>query len=72
MMAELVDSFIEYCQRDTTRDTLLNKLVDPAMSFLEKRYRWCVQALQLLLVLAVLQTLALAVILVRVVRASPA
>lgn len=68
MMAELIESFVEYCQRESTKDVLRSKLVDPAMTFLENRYRWCVTALQLLLVLAILHTIMLAVLVVRVFR----
>lgn len=59
MFAELIEGLVKFCEQEDTQTLLEHKLLDPMVQFLSKRYRWCVNALQLVLALAILQTVLL-------------
>lgn len=70
MFAEIVESLVKYIEQEDTQAMLEQKLVNPVLAWLSKRYRWCVSALQAVLVLALIQTILLIVILCVVLRSN--
>lgn len=64
MFAEILESFLKFCEEQEAQDLLEHKLLDP----LAKRYKWLAHTIQLILALALLQTLLLVALLCLLVR----
>jgi bifunctional pyridoxal-dependent enzyme with beta-cystathionase and maltose regulon repressor activities len=70
MFAEIIDGLLKYIEQEDTQTMLEQKILDPVLSWLSRRYRWCVSALQAVLALALIQTILLVVILCVVLRSN--
>lgn len=65
MLPELVESFLEYCNKEETQTVLQSKVLDPAIEFLRKRFQWIFTMFQVLMALVAVQTALLLVLLIR-------
>lgn len=65
MLDKLVDSFVDYCSRDETRQKLEAKFLKPVVGYLSERFQWIVYVLQAVAVVLAIQTIILFVLLVR-------
>ena len=65
MLPELVESFVEYCNKEETQTVLQSKVLDPAIDFLGKRFQWIFTMFQVLMALVGVQTALLLVLLIR-------
>lgn len=63
-----MDSVVDYCSRESTRERLENRVLAPLMQYLSDRFAWSVRVFQAIALLVLLQTLILVWLLVREVR----
>ena len=71
MLDKVVDSVVQYCSREDTREVLETKVLRPLSRWLGERLWWCVRLAQSVLVLVALQTVLLLWLLVRELRRGP-
>lgn len=68
VVQQLIEKFVEYCQKEETRLTIESKLLKPITEYLAERFAWTLRAFQALTVLVAIQTVLLIWLLLRTCR----
>ena len=68
LLEQLVQSLVEYCNRQETREQLETRVLAPVTRYLAERFAWSVRLFQAVAVLVLVQTLILLWLLFREVR----
>jgi hypothetical protein len=68
MLDRLMDSVVDYCSRESTRERLETRVLGPLLQYLGERFAWSFKLFQAMALLVLLQTLILLWLLVREVR----
>ena len=64
----VVDQFIEYCSRDTSREKLETRVLRPMLQYLAERFAWGIRVFQAVAILVLIQTVVLLWVLLREAR----
>lgn len=59
MLSSLVDSVIDYCSKDDTKQAIEDRLMRPAFEYLTERFQWTSRLVHTLVVMVAVQTVLL-------------
>lgn len=71
MLGQLIQSVVDLCNREDTREVLETRVVTPLVHYLAERFAWTVRLFQVVAVLVFFQTIILLWLLMREVRRPP-